>query len=199
MDTTQNDIKGLLSKVGGAWGWLLAFGLVAIAAGLCMFFFTGQALYVIAIAFGIFLMASGVHSFVSAFAVPNENGWLRALYALLSMVAVAAGVYLVAHPVLSLLTLTLTVGFFWIFSGMMELIVGIEYEGLQHRGWLIFGGIMGIVAGWVIIFYPGISTVAIALLLGFWLVFYGLTAVFGSLQLRSATRPARAALKPRHI
>lgn len=195
----QNGVTAVLERIGGAWSWVLAFGLIGLAAGVSMFFFTGQALYVIAVTFGFWLIVSGIYRFVGAFSVPAESGWLRALFAFLSMVSVAIGVYLLAHPVLSLLVITLTVGFFWIFSGMTELIAGIEFRGFPHRGWLIFGGITGVIAGWVIIFYPGISTLALALLLGFWLVVYGLTAVFSAFQLRSLTEPARAALRARHV
>jgi len=195
----QNDMSDRLKRVGGAWGWLLAFGVLGIAAGLCMFFFTGQALYVIAIAFGVWLIGAGIFRFVAAFAVPGESGWLRALYALLAAIAIALGVYLLAHPALSILALTLTVGFFWIVSGMMELFVGAAAPALAHRGWTIAAGILGIVAGWIIIFYPNISVVALALLLGFWLVFYGLTAVFAAFRLRAATRTAQAVLTPRQI
>jgi uncharacterized membrane protein HdeD (DUF308 family) len=92
-----------------------------------------------------------------------------------------------------------TVGFFWIFSGMMELFAGVELRDLAHRGWLIAGGILGLLGGWVIIFFPGISTLALALLLAFWLVAYGLTAVFGSFRLRSVTRPVRAILHARQV
>jgi len=198
MADIQNDLRALLKQVGGAWGWILAFGLIGIAAGLCMFFFTGQALYVIAIAFGVWLIFSGVYRFVGAFAVPVESGWTRALFAILSVVSVVAGVYLLAHPGLSLLVLTLTIGFFWIFSGWMEFFFGVEFSGVPHRGWIIFGGLLGVAAGMIIIFYPGISTLTLALLLGFWLVAYGLTLVISSFVLRSHTSGARAVLSPRH-
>jgi len=194
----QNDVRTVLKRVGGAWGWILAFGLIGIAAGLSMFFFTGQALYVIAIAFGVWLIFSGVFRFAGAFAVPLESGWTRALYVILSVVSVVAGVYLLAHPGLSLLVLTLTIGFFWIFSGWMELFLGVELSGAPHRGWMIFGGLLGVAAGTVIIFSPGISILSLALLLGIWLVAYGLTAVISSFVLRSHTSGARAVLSPRH-
>lgn len=198
MQNVDDNITGTLKRIGAAWGWLLAFGLLGIAAGLCMFFFTGQALYVIAIAFGVWLVAAGIFRFMAAFAVPDESAWARVLYALISALAIALGVYLIAHPSLSILTLTLTVGFFWLFSGTMEFFVGLAMSGLPHRGWVIAGGILGIIAGWVIIFSPGISTLALALLLGVWLIAYGLTAVVSAFRLHSATSTARAVLQPRH-
>ncbi|MBV8301530.1 MAG: DUF308 domain-containing protein [Candidatus Dormibacteraeota bacterium] len=198
MSMLQDDFTDVLKRIGGAWAWLLAFGLIAIVAGLCMFFFTGQALYVIAVAFGMYLIVSGVFHFVNAFSVPSETGWLRALFALLSAMAVAAGVYLLAHPILSLLTLTLVVGFFWILGGMLETMIGCSYRGLPHRGWTIVGGIVSVIAGWVLIFFPGVSTLVLALMFGVWLVVYGLIAVMSSFTVHAATKGARALLHPRH-
>ena len=198
MSVVQNDVRHVLKAIGGAWGWILAFGVIGIGAGVSMLFFTSQALYVIAIAFGIWLVVSGAYRFAGAFAVPDESGWLRALWAILSVVSVAVGVYLLAHPILSLLVLTLTIGFFWIFSGMMELVFGVELKVVPHRGWMIVGGILGIAGGTVILFWPGISLLSLALLLGIWLIAYGLTAVVSSFILRSHTGAARAVLHPRH-
>jgi uncharacterized membrane protein HdeD (DUF308 family) len=198
MAEQQDYLTTALKRIGGAWGWILATGLIGITAGLCMLFFTGQALYVIAIAFGIWLMWAGVFRFVSAFTL-TEDGWKRALTALLSAISVALGVYLVAHPVLSILVLTITVGFFWLFSGTLELMLGIELHGMPHRGWTIVGGLLAIAAGMVIIFSPGISTLALALLLAIWLLAYGFTFVFAAFRLHGATKGVRAVLAPRHI
>jgi len=193
----QDDLTTVLQRVGGAWGWVLAFGLIGIAAGLSMLFFTGQALYVIAIAFGVWLACSGVFRFVSAFTFSGD-GWLRALTALMAAISIALGVFLLAHPVLSILVLAITVGFFWLFSGTLELMLGIELRGMPHRGWTIAGGLLGIAAGISIIVYPGISTLALALLLAFWLLMYGSTLVFAAFKVRGTTHSVRAVLAPRH-
>ena len=197
MSERQDYLTTTLKRIGGAWGWVFAFGLIGIAAGLCMLFFTGQALYVIAIAFGVWLVWSGVFRFVSAFSFTGD-GWLRALTALMAAISLALGVYLLAHPVVSVLVLTITVGFFWLVSGTLELMLGIDLRGMPHRGWTIAGGLLGIAAGISIIFYPGISIFALALLLAFWLLTYGFTLVFAAFKLRSETSRVRAVLQPRH-
>ena len=193
----QDHLTTTLKRIGQAWTWVLAFGLIGIAAGVSMLFFTGQALYVIAIAFGVWLACSGVFRFVSSFSLTGD-GWLRALTALLSAVSIALGVYLLAHPVLSILALTITVGFFWLFAGTLELMLGIELRGMPHRGWTITGGLLGIAAGVSIIFYPAISTLALALMLAFWLLTYGFTLVFAAFKLRGTTQAVRSVLTPSH-
>ena len=197
MSEQMDSLTTMLKRIGGAWGWVLAFGLIGVAAGLCMLFFTGQALYAIAIVFGVWLVSSGMFRFVSAFSVDGD-GWHRALIALLAAISIALGVYLLAHPVLSILVLTITVGFFWLFAGTLELMLGIELRGMPHRGWTIAGGLLGIGAGISIIFYPGISTLALALLLALWLLTYGFTLVLAAFRLRGTTHRVRAVLAPHH-
>lgn len=69
---------------------------------------------------------------------------------------------------------------------------------MPHRGWTILARLVGVAARTIIIFSPGISTLALALLLGFWLVAYGLTLVISSFLLRSRTSGVRAVLSPQH-
>jgi len=195
MRLMQGDLTDVLRRAGGAWGWLLAMGLVTIGAGVSMFFFTGQALYFIAILFGIYLIVSGIFHFVSAFSVPGEEGWLRPLYALLAALSVVVGVYLVNHKILSLLVLTLLVGLFWVFAGALQLMIGIEFRALPNRGGTIIAGAVDIIAGWVLVFFPGIGTFALALLLGVWLVVRGAVLVAGSMQLRAIAKGAPDSLR----
>jgi uncharacterized membrane protein HdeD (DUF308 family) len=197
MSERRDSLTTMLQRIGGAWGWVLAFGLIGIAAGVCMLFFTGQALYVIAVTFGVWLVWSGVFRFANAFSIRGD-GWHRTLTALMAAISIALGVYLLAHPVLSILVLAITVGFFWLVSGTLELMLGIELRGMPHRGWTIAGGLLGIAAGISIIFYPSISTFALALLLAFWLLTYGFTLVFAAFKLRGTTQRVRAVLAPHH-
>lgn len=198
MTNVQDDITEGLKRIGGAWGWILVFGLLGIVAGLAVLFFTNDALLVIAVTFGAWLLVSGIFRFFAAFSVPMENGWVRALYAILAVFSVAVGVYLLVHPTLSLLVLTLTIGIFWLFHGNMELFIGAGTPGLPNRGWMIFSGLLGILAGVIIVLSPGTSVLALTLVLGIWLIAYGLTLVVGAFKVRSATTPVRAVLQPRH-
>lgn len=195
MSVVRNDLADLFKQIGGAWGWILAFGIAGILAGLSILIFTNSALLVIAVAFGVWLVFSGVFRFVGAFAVPLESGWLRALWALLALFSVAVGVYLLGHPFLSLVVLAYTVGIFWIFHGMFELFAGVELPG---GGWAIVSGLLGILAGTLVIAVPGISIVALTFLLGFWLIVYGVVLSISAFQLRSRTREVRRALVPQH-
>src|SRR5947209_8430097 len=105
-----NDVSDVLGRVGATWGWLLAFGIISILAGLIAIFLPGATLLAIAILFGVQLVLAGIFRFVGAFAVPRESGWLRALTALLAVLSLIVGIYLIGHPVLSLLVLAIVLG-----------------------------------------------------------------------------------------
>ncbi len=194
MFQVREDLNDVLKAVGGAWGWLVAFGVIGILAGAAVLAFTRETLLVIALAFGLWLIFSGIFRFVGAFTVPMENGWLRALYALLAVFSLAVGVYLLGHPVLSLVLLAFLIGIFWIFHGVLELFIGIDYTALPHRGWTIVNGILGIIAGSIVLAVPGISIVALTWVLGVWMIIYGVIFVVAGFQARSRVREARLVL-----
>jgi uncharacterized membrane protein HdeD (DUF308 family) len=187
-----NDVSDVLGRVGAAWGWLLAFGIISILAGLVAIFLPGATLLAIAILFGVQLVLAGIFRFVGAFAVPKESGWLRALTALLAVFSLIVGIYLIGHPVLSLLVLAIVLGIYWIIAGVIELFVAIGHPELQGRGWLIATGVLSVVAGGLVFFFPGISLLVLTLVLGIWLIVYGVILVVGAIRLRSATHALRA-------
>ncbi|HEY4026250.1 MAG TPA: DUF308 domain-containing protein, partial [Candidatus Dormibacteraeota bacterium] len=171
--STGNDFELALRTIGRAWAWLLAFGIISIIAGLAAIFWPGPTLLVIAIVFAVQLIVGGVFRFVGAFAIPGETGWLRALQAFLAILSFAVGLFLVGHLVLSLLVLAIVLGVYWVVHGVIELFVAIGHAELPGRVWMIVSGILGIVAGAILIVAPGLSLFALTIVLGVWLVLFG--------------------------
>jgi uncharacterized membrane protein HdeD (DUF308 family) len=183
-----NELESMLTRIGRAWGWILAFGVVSIVVGLAAIFWPGATLVVIAVVFAVQLIVSAVFGFAAAFAIPGETGWLRALQALLAILSFAIGVYLVGRVSLSLLALAFLLGFYWMYNGITALFIGVGHPALPGRAWMILSGILSIAAGVLVVVWPGISLFALTLVLGVWLVVFGVIAVVRSLQIRSATQ-----------
>jgi uncharacterized membrane protein HdeD (DUF308 family) len=192
----SRDLDSMLSAVGRAWGWLLAFGIISVLAGLVAIFWPGSALLVVAYIFGAYLLVGGVFWFVGAFAVPHESGWLRALQALLALLSFAVGIYLLRHPAYTVLIIAILLGFYWIIHGFIELFTGIGHPELPRRGWTIASGILGIIAGAIVLFYPSPSLLVLTIVLGVWLIIYGGMLIAGAFQLRSATHAVGAGPAP---
>src|SRR5258708_12515836 len=84
MDATQSgEMKAMLARLGSAWGWIVAYGVASLLAGVIAVAWPSSTLGVIAIIFGAQLLVGAVYQFVFAFAIPCQMGWLTSLIPLL--------------------------------------------------------------------------------------------------------------------
>jgi uncharacterized membrane protein HdeD (DUF308 family) len=189
----SNPYGAVLGRIGKAWGWVLAFGVISILVGLAAIFMPGATLLAVAILFGAQLVVAGVFQFFRAFSVPDEAGWARALLAILAILCFIVGIYLLAHPLLTVLVLAFILGLFWLVSGFMELFFGFGHPAMPARGWTVASGILSVIAGAIVIFFPAISLAVLTLVLGIWLIIYGVLLVVRAIHLRSTVHGAAAA------
>ena len=191
-DVARNEYEQWLSGIGGAWGWLLAMGIISAVIGLLVIFFPHATLLAIAILFGIQLIVVGVFRFVTAFTTPDKSAWLRALTAVLALLAFGAGIYLLRRPLLSLLVLAVLLGIFWIAHGVIDLFLAIGDSVLPARGVVALAGILSIVAGALVLAFPGISLFVLTLVLGAWLIVYGGILAVRAFSVHSAMQNLRS-------
>jgi uncharacterized membrane protein HdeD (DUF308 family) len=96
--------------------------------------------------------------------------WLLLLVGLL---CIAAGVIVLAEPGISLATLAVVAGIFLLVDGVFEIMASLS-KTTEHRGLLALLGVLSVLVGIVLVRDPIRGVVAIALLLGIWLVGFGL-------------------------
>ena len=197
MDSQRSgDAADMLAGVGRHWGWVLAFGIITLLAGLLTLAWPGRTIVVVAVLFGIQLVVAGIFRFVAAFASDDESGGTRVLLALLGVLSFIVGLYALRHILITVAALALLLGIFWIVNGAVEAFTALSHRGMQGRGWTIFMGLLSVVAGVVVLVYPGISLATLAIVLGFWLLVYGIMEIVLAFRLRSvgqaATRVAPA-------
>jgi uncharacterized membrane protein HdeD (DUF308 family) len=190
------DAADILAGVGRHWGWVLTFGIVTVLAGLFTLVWPGRTIVVVAVLFGIQLVVAGIFRFVAAFASDDESGGTRVLLALLGVLSFIVGLYALRHILITVAALALLLGIFWIVNGAVETFTALSHRGMQGRGWTIFMGLLSVVAGVVVLVYPAISLATLAIVLGFWLLVYGIMEIVLAFRLRSvghaATRVASA-------
>jgi uncharacterized membrane protein HdeD (DUF308 family) len=192
----RRDTADMLADVGRHWGWVLTFGIVTLLAGLLTLAWPGRTIVVIAVLFGIQLVVAGIFRFVAALASDDESGATRVLLALLGVLSFIVGLYGLRHILLTIAALALLLGIFWIVNGAVEMFAALSHRGMGGRGWTIFMGLLSVVAGVVVLVYPGISLATLAVVLGFWLLVFGIMEIVLAFRLRSvgqaATRVATA-------
>ena len=190
----RTDIADSMASLGRHWTWLLSFGILTLIAGVAVVAWPGPTVIVIAVLFGIQLIVAGIFQFVSAFAGSDLTGGVRVLRAVLGLLAFVVGLYAVRHVLISVVALALLLGIFWVVNGFVEIFGALAHRESTHRAWTGFMGVLSILAGLVVLSYPGISLVTLALVLGVWLIIYGVMEIALAFRVRSALGQVRHAV-----
>ena len=185
MTETMQQPADMLSRLGHKWGWVLAYGIVTLAAGVAVLIWPGETLLVIAVLFGVQLIVSGIFRFVAALAIDDLTGGTRVLLALLAVLSIIVGLWAVRHVQLTLLVLAALLGIFWVVNGAIELFTALSHSGMPERGWTALMGVLSILAGIIVLAYPGLTLVTLAVILGIWLVIFGVMESVLAWRLRS--------------
>ncbi|MEU4095366.1 DUF308 domain-containing protein [Streptomyces sp. NPDC026673] len=185
------DPDEVLGKLGGSWGWSLGYALATLVAGVIVLVWPDETLHVLAVVIGLYLLVAGAFRFVTAFSRPD--GGSRVTAVIVAVVGVLAGVLCLRHPLQTTAVLSLVLGAYWLVSGLLVGFVAVGGRDMAHRGMAFAVAALGIVAGIVVLAFPVESAVALARLVGLWLVLLGLAEGAFALALRSlAKRPAPA-------
>jgi uncharacterized membrane protein HdeD (DUF308 family) len=186
LEKTESGPDEWLARIGHGWGWMLSMGVISVLIGLVALIYPGPTLLAVAILFGIQLVALGVFRFVEAIATSGRSGWLKAVNALLAVIAVIVGVYLLRHPFVSVLLLSVLLGIFWIAYGVFDLFLAAGDPRVPARPWITAGAVLSIVVGAFILFMPGLTLLGLVVAAGVWLIVYGIILVVRAFRLRSA-------------
>jgi uncharacterized membrane protein HdeD (DUF308 family) len=78
-------------------------------------------------------------------------------------------------------------------GGIIDVIGGLLPGSVPGRGWRLLSGALSVIAGIVLLAYPGISLAALVVLLGIWLLLYGAIFIGMGLAVRRETHRAGVA------
>jgi uncharacterized membrane protein HdeD (DUF308 family) len=178
------DVHDHVTRVGRAWWWPAFFGVVSIIAGVLALAWPGPTLLVLAVVFGFELIVWGVYRLVGAITFGDAGGGARTLWAILGVLSLLLGFYSLRHIVITLLSLGLLLGIFWLVDGIGLIVSAVEHRGMPGRGLSLLSGVLGAIAGLVLLVWPAISILTLAWLAGLWLLILGVTQVGMAMQLR---------------
>jgi uncharacterized membrane protein HdeD (DUF308 family) len=153
--------------------WIVAVAAIAIVLGLVALLLPEKSLTIIALLFGIYLVVSGIFRVVVAFTASYLSSGLRWFTGILGALVVAAGIMCLNNPAHSIVFIAYVIGFGWIFGGVADLLGGIRGAGVAPRWLTITGGILSIVAGFIIMAVPATALAAFVALGGILLIVVG--------------------------
>ncbi len=111
-----------------------------------------------------------------ATATPHSHGWVLLL--VWGMAWVILGLFLLFQPGITAILLVQLMAVFWVVGGVIDLVTALSHGDHPHRGWRIFGGILSIAAGVIIMAHPLLGTI-VTIAFGFYLL--AVTAIINGL------------------
>ncbi len=168
------ELKAALSK---SWKLLLTAGIVSVVLGAIAIILPPLASVTITYLVGILLLIGAV-AYVAE-AISRGSTGHRIWSAIVAVLYVIAGVWLIINPVEGTITLTWVLAIFFLVIGVMRLIMGFSMRGkVPNAGWTIVNGVLSVlIAVLVIGNLPSAADWAIGLLVGIQLLFDGMALI----------------------
>ncbi|HVP02100.1 MAG TPA: DUF308 domain-containing protein [Solirubrobacteraceae bacterium] len=155
-------------------------GLAAAIVGFVFIVWPGISIGTAAVLFAVYCIIDAAVQFSNVFD-GDESGAQTGLRVLLAVLDIAAAAIAIIWPGPTAGVLVIVIGLWAIFGGFAEL-WGAFAVG---SGWLGLTGVLSIAAGVVLVAWPGIGAVSLAIIVGAYLAAYGII-----LLIEAATTPA---------
>jgi len=188
--TLPHDMSALQTKMSAAvrehWKAFLIEGILLVILGLAAMIVPPLASLAVTIFLGWMFLISGVAGLVLTFWARQMPGFWWSLFS--AVLAIGAGIVLLAKPVQGTLTLTIVVGAYFLAEGVATIMYALAHrkELSERWGWLLTAGIMDIlVAFFIIAGLPGSALWALGLLVGINMLFGGATLIAMALAARN--------------
>ena len=189
--TLPQDVTRMQSEMRAAvrehWQAFLIEGILLVVLGLAAMIVPPLASLAVTIFLGWMFLISGIAGLALTFWARQMPGFWWSLIS--AVLAVGAGIILLAKPVQGTLTLTIVVGAYFLAEGVTTIMYALEHrrELSERWSWILIAGAMDIIiAGLIIAGLPGSAEWAIGLLAGINLVFGGATLIGVALASRNA-------------
>ncbi len=195
MATDQSRLAEVQAAVAASlqlhWRSFLIEGIVLLILGLFAIVIPVVATIAVEVFIGWVLLLSGVVGLISTFRMRGTPGFGWSL--LSAVIAIAAGVILLAWPLSGVLSLTLILTAFLTIEGVASIMMSLSHRHGFSARWallLVSGLIDLILAALIFLGLPGTAAWAIGLLVGINMVFGGSALISMALQARALAAPA---------
>jgi len=173
--------------VGKYWWIPLAAGVISIVVGLVAIAYPGPTLVVVGVMVGAYMVAWGVMAVVRGVdGVEGMTAATRILLILLGVITVLAGLVMFVRPGESVEVLAMVLGFWWTLVGVLQLVRGIVV--VEARAWNSALGLIGVVAGVLILAQPEIGLITLVWIIAVGLLLQGIVEVAAGWRLRQLHR-----------
>jgi uncharacterized membrane protein HdeD (DUF308 family) len=182
--------RRFLTSLRDHWVLFLVEGIVLVVLGLAAIMLPVVATLAVAIFLGWLFLISGIVGLITTFMMRNAPGFWWSL--LSAVLALGAGLILLAWPVSGAVSLTLVLIVFFVIEGVASIMLALEHRTAGRWGWLLASGIVDLIlAALILAGLPGTAAWALGLLVGINMLFGGASMIGMALHARSIdTDPA---------
>ena len=177
---TPSSIVRKASTLSTVWGVsLIILGMLAVGSPFL------AAVAVNALIAWLIILAGVVHLIV-AFHAREAGSVIWRL--LVGLAYLFFGAYIIGHPTLGVVSLTLVLGSLFLIEGILNIALFFKVRSVHGSSWLLIDGIITLLLGLMIyVQWPSSSAWAIGTLVGVSMIFSGITRVMLSLAVRKST------------
>ena len=170
-----------------ASGWSMFLGAVMFVCGLLAILLPLASSIGIVILVAWLILFAGIAHLIFAFQSHSVGAFLWKL--LLAVVYGFAGIYMLMHPLLGLVSLTLVLAVFLFVEGVIEIVLYFNIRKVPNSGWVLFDGIITLILGLLIwANWPSASAWVVGTLVGISLMFSGISRFMLSLAIRDVSQ-----------
>ena len=185
----SNIVAGpIVQTVNDFWWAGIVEATLALFFGITALFWPGLTLVVLTYLFSAFVMVLGIIEVVSGFMSRHvRTSWWAT--ALLGVVGIGIGAYLVRHPKVSFGTLVVLIGIALIVRGVLDIVrVFVDRAEVLDKIMWTFLGALGLIAGTLILYQPVAGGVAFVWIVGLYSIILGTLGMVSALALREGIR-----------
>jgi uncharacterized membrane protein HdeD (DUF308 family) len=171
------------------WKSTLVSGILSLILGGVVLAWPGISVLAAAIAFGVYLLITGIAQVIFAFALQVSAG-SRILLFISGAASLILAVLAFRHfgQGYAVLLLAIWIGIGFIFRGVATTISAISDPALPGRGWSIFVGVISLLAGIVVLALPFASIITLAIVAGASFMVIGVFEIVSSFGIRKASK-----------
>lgn len=170
-----------------AWPAFMAAAAGAVVLGVLLLAWPKATLTIVAVLIGVSLIVAGLLRLIDGFTAHEASGGKRVAHVVIGLLAIIVGLYCIRHYNVTIAVLAIVVGLFWVLHGIADITVGLLGGSFPGRGLTVLAGVLSLVAGLIVLFWPTITIVVLVRIIGIWLIVYGLIMAFTAFGLRRAS------------
>src|SRR5262245_21223688 len=187
-----------MARADAAWlahnWWAIALrGVAGIIFGILALLMPAITLAALILLFGVYAVVEGIFNVIAA--LRGHAGAPRWLRLLEGIVSIAAGIIAFVWPGLTAIVLLYVIAAWAIITGVLEIAAAARlHNRIRGEWWLLLGGVLSVVAGLLMMWRPGSGALALVLLIGAYVLLFGIMQVVLAFRLRSGWVEAEQAL-----